>query len=1396
MRYLALGTMLLLMLAGGAYGTGTESFKENNDEGGVAMDSDGCYLDVGTALSDTTHDTWCLITNNDAGGDTKVSLIAWKGMFSYIPDVTSRDDIVSATLKLYQRGPVGGEVIAVNRVTSDWLLSDAGTNETIVTGRHINPGSDIHWAGGHSAGFSSLDYTTEDQATFTIVEYNVDRVNLVDVTEMVKDMFEYGNYGFVLRLVSPQGADPWFQNDERANLGDDGYLANPTLYIEYETEATYTLTVNSGTGDGTYTHGQVVAISADAAPSGMAFKEWVGDTGGVADLYATSTNYTMPAANSTITATYAYLRTLTVNSGTGGGQFIVDDVVSIVADTPTSGGVPGLGVIFDQWIGDTAYVASTTSESTTVTMPDADVVVTASYIAATLRTLTVNSGSGSGSYWPFEVVDISADAPPSGTIWDEWTGDVQYLDDLYAQSTTVTMPDQDVIVTATYEAAPVGTFICFREGGGAGYFVDATFDDTFIHAPADVNDQTYGTGYNGVHLRRDENETGRTALIAVKDMFTELPPSTGSNVIQINAATLYLYIEHVDYDGGGNTGVVGIHRITNDDWLPDAAGSNETDVSGMHADKSALIEWADGSFSTADYDDAGGVTGLVPSVAMANDGDEYAYDITPVMQDVYTAVRNNGLALVLRSPGWMWALYYASETPSLSLHPAIRIDYSYAPATWYTLTVTSGSGSGSYTEGTEVNIVADAPPSGYLFNTWIGGTDYIADVNDPDTILTMPALPVTATATYGGERTLTVNSGSGSGTYGTGAVVPIQADPPETGYEFSEWIGDTTYVASTTSASTTVTMPDANVEVTATYVLLPTYLLTVNSGTGDGNHWEGKVVDIQADPAPTDYVFEEWIGDTDYVLDNWSGVTTVTMPAQAVTITATYRYAPYHLTVESGGGDGWYDTSDVVRILADAPPTNEVFDKWIGDTAGIADVSSMYTTLTMPSADAAITATFTADVIDGFRIKFREGGGTGYVDTTFDDTWLELDVDGDPDDVTHGTEGELSVVDGPTTGGGSPKRAALICAKDLLTELTPSTGGTPITINSAYLIVYRYMGPKDTPFSIARVTTNWVPDPAGTNEDDVSGLWSENSSWTYWTSTADGFTTADYDAANSLQAYMQLGGWNDEQKYDVTSLISDIYTTANNYGLALIPEVDFVSPDYIYDQYYGINFRSSEYATVSGRPTLQIDYQYGPDYTLTVNSGSGSGEYPQGAVVEIVADPAASGMQFSAWIGDTGAVTDTGASTTDVTMPAANVTVTATYGPLTYTLTVNSGSGGGEYAEGATPTITADTPTTGYGFDEWIGDTDYVADPGSASTIVTMPPAPVEVTATYGAYWPGDRNEDKFVGQTDLDIVLDMWGKSGGEITDKRADVNDDDFVGQTDLDYVLDDWGKSGYQP
>jgi len=56
---------------------------------------------------------------------------------------------------------------------------------------------------------------------------------------------------------------------------------------------------------------------------------------------------------------------------------------------------------------------------------------------------------------------------------------------------------------------------------------------------------------------------------------------------------------------------------------------------------------------------------------------------------------------------------------------------------------------------------------------------------------------------------------------------------------------------------------------------------------------------------------------------------------------------------------------------------------------------------------------------------------------------------------------------------------------------------------------------------------------------------------------------------------------------------------------------------------------------------------------------------------------------------------------------------------------------------------------------------------------------------------PGDLNDDWFVGQTDLDIVLDHWGLHVDPGDRLMGDPSGDGFVGQADLDTVLDDWGR-----
>ena len=164
-------------------------------------------------------------------------------------------------------------------------------------------------------------------------------------------------------------------------------------------------------------------------------------------------------------------------------------------------------------------------------------------------------------------------------------------------------------------------------------------------------------------------------------------------------------------------------------------------------------------------------------------------------------------------------------------------------------------------------------------------------------------------------------------------------------------------------------------------------------------------------------------------------------------------------------------------------------------------------------------------------------------------------------------------------------------------------------------------------------------------------------------------------------------------------------------------------------------------------------------------------------------------MTNPAWMGDYTHVADRLAPETTVTMPAYDISVTAAY-VWVYELTVNSGSGGGQYPAAAIVEIEAGPAPSGMAFAEWTGDASRVADPQASSTTVTMPAWAIEVTATYQAVEiVGDLNDDGFVGQDDLDIILDSWGLSPPP--DPRADPSGDGFVGQDDLDIVLDHWGE-----
>jgi formylglycine-generating enzyme required for sulfatase activity len=224
----------------------------------------------------------------------------------------------------------------------------------------------------------------------------------------------------------------------------------------------YSLTVNSGSGDGYYTNNAYASIMADTAAAHYEFDRWTGDTNTVANIFAASTTMRMPNTNALVTATYKpILYTLSAANATGGGSYPYATTVEIRASA-----LPNKR--FYRWTGDVGSVADVNAATTTVVTSDHTISVTATYSV----TLTVTSGTGSGWYPEGYATTVSADIDP---LWKEfafWTGDAGLLSNAYARTTTLTLQTAAATVTATYKdsvARLTGSYgRTYSESGTAG----------------------------------------------------------------------------------------------------------------------------------------------------------------------------------------------------------------------------------------------------------------------------------------------------------------------------------------------------------------------------------------------------------------------------------------------------------------------------------------------------------------------------------------------------------------------------------------------------------------------------------------------------------------------------------------------------------------------------------------------------------------------------------------------------------------------------------------------------------------------------------------------------------------------------------------------------------------
>jgi uncharacterized repeat protein (TIGR02543 family) len=479
-------------------------------------------------------------------------------------------------------------------------------------------------------------------------------------------------------------------------------------------------------------------------------------------------------------------------------------------------------------------IVMTTNASYTLTGTDTGPAESDTYVGA--YTLTVNSGTGDGNYDEDEVVGISADNPAQGYAFDEWTGDTAYVANVNSANSTVTMPAGNVTVTATFKQADT--------------FIEA--DGMVVMEAEHYSSKAVGTSpYDSYGWELDTDTAGASVycMEGLPNNAINAGDGTAGPVLnfKINFSTtgVYYALMHMPGLGGGdnsvNAGMDG--SIFQSNWnhtagewrWPKAANSKTITTTGVHTfniymredgvivDKFILTTNASYALAgtdlgpdESDREGSGTPTYTLTVTSGTGDGD---YEEDAVQQIVADSPPANYT--------WnQWAgdtAYVAnvnSSTTNVTMPAqAVSVTATYTEDPKYTLTVTSGTGDGSYYEDQQVGITADSPPANYHFDEWTGDVAYVANVNSASTTVTMPAQNIAVTATYeeDPQYTLTVNSGTGDGSYYEDEEVGITADAPDTGYVFDEWTGDTAYVANVNSSSTTVTMPAQNITVTATY---------------------------------------------------------------------------------------------------------------------------------------------------------------------------------------------------------------------------------------------------------------------------------------------------------------------------------------------------------------------------------------------------------------------------------------------------------------------------------------------------------------------------------------------------------------------------------------------------
>ena len=349
----------------------------------------------------------------------------------------------------------------------------------------------------------------------------------------------------------------------------------------------------------------------------------------------------------------------------------------------------------------------------------------------------------------------------------------------------------------------------------------------------------------------------------------------------------------------------------------------------------------------------------------------------------------------------------SSAQTTVLMDAAKTVSASYA-VNEYILTVTDGTGDGTFGYFDDMPITASAAPSYKTFNNWSNTAGSLSFVNSAlaQTIANFTADGnATAAAIYDWiDYNVQANNGAGGVSTvlngdGSGGVLQLANNDnqqyslvanPDTHYNFTSWSGNTAGVVDVNDQSTYIVVT-GNATVTSNFVLKQ-YTLTVNAGTGGGTQNYGYVYTVTA-TIPSYKTFSNWTNGGNLLFDSpytsTSNPTEVSISANT-SISANFDWIEYDVqatngaggtsTVLNGDGSGGVlqltNNGNQQYSLVANPSSGYYFVNWTGNTGGVGDVNDESTYIVV-TGNATVASNFAAYVLVT-SITFADASGGTY----------------------------------------------------------------------------------------------------------------------------------------------------------------------------------------------------------------------------------------------------------------------------------------------------------------------------------------------------------------------------------------------------------------------------------